>query len=175
MAGGGGFCVGAAGSGGMRTDWPAASRVAASARWPSTRTWPVRQSFWIAPWVRPGKCRRNQRSSRISASSSETMRATALISPSPCGRGLGEGGRGAGMAPSPQPPPARGGGDFVATASLQRDRQQRIDLVAVQHYDPLTKPEWRRRDVDPVQVTPAGEQRGGAVVHDPNRQEMRVY
>ena len=46
----------------------------ASARWPSTRTCPVRHSFWIAPCVRPGKCRRNQRSSRMSASSAETTR-----------------------------------------------------------------------------------------------------
>ncbi|WP_246200967.1 hypothetical protein [Azospirillum brasilense] len=32
-------------SGGMRMDWPAASRVEVSARLPSTRIWPVRSSF----------------------------------------------------------------------------------------------------------------------------------
>src|SRR6266516_7341379 len=67
----------------MRTDWPAASRVAASARRPSTRIWPVRHNFWIAPWLWPGKCRRNQRSRRISASSVDTMRvAMAMIAAS---------------------------------------------------------------------------------------------
>ena len=71
---GGGVGARVAGSGGTRTDWPEARRVAASARRPSTRTWPERHSFWIAPCVTPGKCRRNQRSSRMSNSSSDTMR-----------------------------------------------------------------------------------------------------
>ncbi len=47
--------AGSAGSGGTRTAWPGASRVAASARLPSTRIWPVRQSFWMAPWVTAGE------------------------------------------------------------------------------------------------------------------------
>ena len=41
-------------NGGMRMDWPGVRRVLVSARAPSTRIWPVRQSFWIRLcWV-PG-------------------------------------------------------------------------------------------------------------------------
>ena len=63
----------------MRTAAPGTRRVAASARWPSTRTWPVRHSFWMALCGRPGKCRRNQRSSRMSASSSVTVRVDCVM------------------------------------------------------------------------------------------------
>jgi hypothetical protein len=42
---GSGFGAGAAGNGGIRTDCPDASLVAASARRPSTLTCPVRHSF----------------------------------------------------------------------------------------------------------------------------------
>ena len=41
---------GTSGSGGTRTLWPVASRVLALARPPSTRTWPVRNSFSSRLW-----------------------------------------------------------------------------------------------------------------------------
>ena len=66
------FFTGAAGSGGTRSAWPGTSLVDVSARLPSTRIWPVRQSFCTAPWVIQGKWRRNQRSRRMSASSAVT-------------------------------------------------------------------------------------------------------
>jgi hypothetical protein len=53
--GAGAGLAGTGGSGGMRTDWPGASRVAASARRPSTRIWPVRHSFSMTPWGSPSK------------------------------------------------------------------------------------------------------------------------
>src|SRR5258708_6088098 len=64
---------GGAGNGGNRPARPGKSRVAASARPPSTRPRPGPASFLIAPCGTPGKGSRNQRSSLISASSSETV------------------------------------------------------------------------------------------------------
>ena len=54
---------------------------------------------------------------------------------------LAGGGSGAERGPLPQPPPARGGG----VSGSQRDRQQRVDLVAVEHDEPLDEAERCRR------------------------------
>ena len=62
------------GSGGTRIVWPGITRSDALARAPSTRTCPVRHIFSTAPCVTCGKRRLNQRSSRCSPSSSDTVR-----------------------------------------------------------------------------------------------------
>src|SRR6185503_18043862 len=56
----------------------------------------------------------------------------------------------------------------------KRDRQQRVDLVAVEHDDALDEAAWLGRDVHAVAIDAGGEQHGVAVVHGAHDQEMRA-
>ena len=87
---------------GRWTDWPGSRRALVSALAPSTRIWPVRHNFWMRLcWV-PGKWRRTQRSRRMSASSSVTVRVWRVMA-----GGLGFGRRG-----------SRGGGGVGGVLAL---------------------------------------------------------
>ncbi len=71
--------------GGTRISCPATNRMPALARFPSTRTWPVLSSFCKRPRGRSGKCRKNQRSNRWSASKSPTFRCCTPLTAAPSG------------------------------------------------------------------------------------------
>src|SRR3954447_2404574 len=64
------------------------------------------------------------------------------------------------------------GRDFITAAPSQRNHQQRVDLLAIEHYGAFEELEFRPGNVDAVEITAGGKKAAVTAVHDAHGEKI---